>query len=332
MRTTHGGMGMKFKLIMLLAVLLLSFGMSQAQTEDSVFIELYNATDDVVVAPGSNISAVDTLGNYYQYQVRMYIENSFDVFGGSLGFEYWGDAGLKINWEAQTGGWGNAGEDGGCACVTIPIGSRFDPAAGTGSWSMTGLLVTEQDLDSIAPDTILVGGVSLFNSLATGPKENMFNFHFTMDIPDVNPRTLRIDSVKIGTSGDFVFVTDIGMNVTPNMDAAISYTVTQTPLDADSDGPAVPLTYGLDQNMPNPFNPSTTLAYSVARKGMVNITVFNILGQNVKTLLSEDVAPGNYEVVWDGNDNSGAQVASGIYFYKMVTKDFVETKKMVLMR
>jgi hypothetical protein len=90
--------------------------------------------------------------------------------------------------------------------------------------------------------------------------------------------------------------------------------------------------FDLGQNFPNPFNPVTEIDYSVERKTHVNISVFNILGQKVATLVDGEKDAGKYEAVWEGIDDNGDQVASGIYFYKMYTTDFVETRKMVLMR
>jgi hypothetical protein len=89
----------------------------------------------------------------------------------------------------------------------------------------------------------------------------------------------------------------------------------------------------LAQNYPNPFNPQTTIAFSVKERGRVRIDVFNVSGQLVRTLLDETRAAGSYtDVRWDGTDADHAAVASGIYFCRMDTKGFVETRKMVLLK
>lgn len=95
---------------------------------------------------------------------------------------------------------------------------------------------------------------------------------------------------------------------------------------------ALPTAFGLSQNSPNPFNPTTTIAYALPQAGDVKISVFNILGQNVKDLVDGYMPAGNHQVVWDGKDRSGAAVASGIYFYKISARDFTDTKKMVLLK
>ena len=86
------------------------------------------------------------------------------------------------------------------------------------------------------------------------------------------------------------------------------------------------------QNRPNPFNPATVIRYDVARPGQVRIRVYNLSGAFVTTLLSEYQEAGRYETVWRGEDDSGRRVSSGVYFYRLETGDFVETKRMMLIR
>ncbi len=89
----------------------------------------------------------------------------------------------------------------------------------------------------------------------------------------------------------------------------------------------MPYEFSLQQNYPNPFNPSTEISFSLPRMSFVNLNVYNLLGQKVETLVNKEIEAGNYNVNWDGQD-----VASGIYFYRLETGDFVETKKMVLLK
>jgi len=98
------------------------------------------------------------------------------------------------------------------------------------------------------------------------------------------------------------------------------------------ENPPVPGAWALTQNYPNPFNPRTTIRYDMKEKGLVTVKVFNVAGQLVCTLVSEVKEAGSYTAVWDGRNNLGADVASGIYFYKMETAGFGATKKMVVLR
>jgi len=93
-----------------------------------------------------------------------------------------------------------------------------------------------------------------------------------------------------------------------------------------------PAVCGLSQNFPNPFNPATTIRYDVAEKGLVTIKVYSVAGQLVKTLVDEVKAAGFHAAVWDGTNNFGAPVASGVYFYRMETAGFSATRKLVMLR
>ena len=94
---------------------------------------------------------------------------------------------------------------------------------------------------------------------------------------------------------------------------------------ADQPLPAAP---ALRQNFPNPFNTSTTIAYTVPRHGPVELDVFDLLGRPVKSLAAGAVAPGNHTVVWDGADEAGRRVGSGVYLYRLRVHGFEETHKM----
>jgi hypothetical protein len=89
----------------------------------------------------------------------------------------------------------------------------------------------------------------------------------------------------------------------------------------------------LEQNYPNPFNPSTTIAFSLKERARVKIDVYNVAGQLVKTLVDETRDAGAYtNVNWNGTDSANQPVSSGVYFYKLVTNNFSQTKKMVLLK
>jgi len=88
----------------------------------------------------------------------------------------------------------------------------------------------------------------------------------------------------------------------------------------------------LNKNYPNPFNPDTNISFSVKETGFVNLKVFNTRGQLVKTLISETLDEGVHFTNWNGKDNNNKSVSSGIYFYKMDTKNYTSTRKMILLK
>lgn len=101
--------------------------------------------------------------------------------------------------------------------------------------------------------------------------------------------------------------------------------------------------FELSQNYPNPFNPTTAIRYQLPKSGSVELTIYNLLGQEIRKLVNENRIAGQYTVQWDGRDETGAAVASGVYLYRLkagepsggspgVAQGFVETKKMLLLR
>ena len=113
-----------------------------------------------------------------------------------------------------------------------------------------------------------------------------------------------------------------------------SYRIKQIDLDGSSNYSnivdvdlSLPVEFSLSQNYPNPFNPSTTISYKIAKQGLVNLTVYNILGKEVAMLVNEVQSPGKYDVEFNAKN-----LSSGIYFYKLSTDNFTATKKLTLMK
>ncbi len=101
---------------------------------------------------------------------------------------------------------------------------------------------------------------------------------------------------------------------------------------AGTEGDNLPEAFGLRQNYPNPFNPSTVIEFDLPAPAHVKLTVFNLLGQQVRTLLNEEMPAGTHPVTWDGTSSSGRSVSSGVYFYRIEAGDNVMTKKMMLLK
>jgi len=95
---------------------------------------------------------------------------------------------------------------------------------------------------------------------------------------------------------------------------------------------AVATEFLLHQNYPNPFNPKTTISYQLIKNSDVHLAVYNQAGQNVRTLVQENQGPGFQSVVWDGCDESGQPLSSGIYLYRLHVNNDVQTRKLMLMK
>lgn len=95
---------------------------------------------------------------------------------------------------------------------------------------------------------------------------------------------------------------------------------------------SIPSTIELSANYPNPFNPQTTIEFSLKSQSLVKIYIYDMKGSLIRTLLNQDVSAGNHRVSWDGTNEADEKVASGTYLYRLQTNDYSETKKMVLVR
>ena len=93
-----------------------------------------------------------------------------------------------------------------------------------------------------------------------------------------------------------------------------------------------PVVFELNQNFPNPFNPTTSISFSIPKSGHVELKIYDILGRRVKTLISGAYDVGNYSIVWDATDMNGNLVSNGIYFYAIRAADYSSTKKMLFMK
>lgn len=98
------------------------------------------------------------------------------------------------------------------------------------------------------------------------------------------------------------------------------------------DRESLPLSFTLGANYPNPFNPLTTIEYSVPSRAHVSIEVFDVLGRKVRTLVDEPRSAGSHRVVWNGCDNAGQPVSTGLYLYRLKADDLVQTRKMMLLK
>jgi len=116
--------------------------------------------------------------------------------------------------------------------------------------------------------------------------------------------------------------------------------ISVTPFTPPTSVPPAPIAFGeisvkefhLQQNFPNPFNPTTTISYKLDAPGLVELTVFDMLGREVKTLVQSFQIPGYHTVTWDAQDATGQRVPSGVYLYTLKTAGFLETRKMLLMK
>ncbi len=127
-------------------------------------------------------------------------------------------------------------------------------------------------------------------------------------------------------------VTVIATDAEGNSSAFSAMMKATQPTGLDENEPELPASFALEQNYPNPFNPSTLIRYSIPRRAFVQLTVYNLLGEEVITLESGVRTAGEHSVVWDGRDRSGEPVASGVYLYRLTAEGQAATRKMLLLK
>ena len=147
------------------------------------------------------------------------------------------------------------------------------------------------------------------------------------------------DGAEIGTTSSSFYL-DVGLeagtyvyNVTAEYDGEWESGFSNDAIaEVDAGGIPLPLVTELNGNYPNPFNPDTNIKFSIHEAGDVRIDIFNSKGQKIRTLVNKYLSINFYNMVWDGKDNNGVNVSSGVYFYKMDAGRYTSTKKMILMK
>lgn len=250
--------------------------------------------------------------------ITCYVWNDSTIAGAITGFR-WFDSSL--------------------VCDSVIVGEAIDTAY--------------YDSTRIYNDSLFFGVEFIFYDSAcldTGKSEYFTAWFHLQEGATWNTRSkLRFDTTSVGNRGDFVFdwklkgEPPLRKAVAQNLELLLSPENIYVPLvimgqvraaltTATDDLADIPNQYTLKQNYPNPFNPSTTIVFSIPRRGQVQVRVFNILGQLVTDLTNQTYEAGTHFVVWDGQDYNNRPVASGIYLYSIVTEEFMDTKKMVLLK
>lgn len=117
-----------------------------------------------------------------------------------------------------------------------------------------------------------------------------------------------------------------------NNSMEMNFSMQQVILSVDDNSTDQPVSYSLGNNYPNPFNPSTTINFAIPDAGLVKLKVYNILGQEIRSLINNRMPAGNHKAIWNGKDNSGNAVATGLYLYSIEAGSFRNVKKMVLLK
>ncbi len=170
----------------------------------------------------------------------------------------------------------------------------------------------------------------------TLPAGGSFNTTLTMEVPSKPPAATYGFNMKVGVFANGGVLDTDSFNiiktsgpVAARTNASFSPEDWEVSLNGDATAPEE---FALMQNYPNPFNPSTTIVYQLPQAQAVNLTIYDLNGRAVHQLVNEEQAAGSYSVRWDGNDEYGRPVASGVYFYRMQAGEFRQSRKLLLMK
>ena len=136
---------------------------------------------------------------------------------------------------------------------------------------------------------------------------------------------------NIDDSEDIIYIRSQFGSIDPLFYSSWDYQ-NQMPTGIENGGTIVPTNFSLEQNYPNPFNPETNIKFNLPKSGKVNLVIYNILGQKIKTLFNGNLQAGIHSYKWKGLNDQGIRVPSGIYFYRIETKGHTDIKKMVLVK
>ena len=171
------------------------------------------------------------------------------------------------------------------------------------------------DIYFISPDSgVVVGDNGTIRFTTDGGGGWLEDPDLTVQLNGVNLKRISVYNNNIGT-----IMADSGLSITAARDSSFFTGVEDEPKPISS--------YSLSQNYPNPFNPSTKINYSIPKSGMVTIKIFDMLGQEILTLVDEEKPVGNYEIEF-----ISSSLSSGVYFYQLKAGSFTDTKKLILLK
>ncbi len=178
----------------------------------------------------------------------------------------------------------------------------------------------------------LCSGTSIFTNWAPNAAwRHVATIKFTINNWSAARGLITIDTVQRAAyaSTEYIYLPLGGTPYGPVWKGPV--TVSSSAVD-ESDFGSIPTTFELEQNFPNPFNPTTSIKFGLPTKSHVSVKIYNLLGQEIATLVDEELTAGTHTTEWNGRDKSNSEVASGIYFYKLIAGDYVDTKKMMLIK
>jgi hypothetical protein len=183
-------------------------------------------------------------------------------------------------------------------------------------------VISDVGLKFVIPSSGSLGEIKVANTVTNAWEELTFDFSSHIGLPEA----IGIDQIVVFP--DF----DLGGRTQDNIIYFDNISFYSNSVGIDNRNETFPQGFALEQNFPNPFNPVTTLRYDLPENSYVNVTVYDMLGRQVRTLVNTTQDAGFRSVIWNATNDYGKPVSAGVYLYQIQAGEFVQTKKMVLLK
>ena len=201
-------------------------------------------------------------------------------------------------------------------------------------WSADTVIGNEGDriLETlIESNTIEAGFSKNYSQVVTLPSDLMLSMESFKSVQNTIPSSSEKSTTRSGYIGVYADKNESIAEIDENNNTAATEFILLTNVEKDNNT-IIPVQFQLYANLPNPFNPETTIQFDLPKACNVTLGIYNIRGQEIIQLLEEWKSAGRYRVIWNGKDELSRQVPSGIYIYKIHTTDFTKSRKLVLSR
>jgi len=183
-------------------------------------------------------------------------------------------------------------------------------------------VISDVGLKFVIPTSGSLGEIKVANTVTNAWEELTFDFSSHIGLPEA----IGIDQIVVFP--DF----NLGGRTQDNIIYFDNISFYSNSVGVDNRNETFPQGFALEQNFPNPFNPTTTLRFDLPEVSDATVTIFNMLGQKVRVFNMNDTPAGYHSIKWNATNDYGEQVGAGVYLYQLKTKDFVKSRKMILLK
>jgi hypothetical protein len=284
--------------------------------------------------PGAYVTDTDSLG---KYSIAKVVPGEYLVLAvpmGSYAPAYYRASGSTQNWRLATLVAVNGNAVAGIDITVKPFSKSM-----VGYTFMSGTVSTSSTIGKLGKTSSTVGvtGAIVYAMNANG---TIYGYDVTDEngayaIAGAAPGsyTLFVDAPGFTSSSSMLASPTYALDAkgTPQGSSGVNFNLSVATAVEDNQ-PAVPSGYVLEQNYPNPFNPTTQILFNLPNNERVTLTIYNLIGQKIATLVDGTLSAGSHVVTWNGRDSRGMQLASGVYFYRLESPGFTAARRMLMLK